>query len=285
MAVGCLAGSGNVAIISILYLIMQSRTKPHPSITADRKITTFARHISKFGLFPGSKIFLANYYSNTNDINLNVPGLPEKITLRNSTSDAHCFNQVFLDLDYDFDLDFRPSFIVDCGANVGLSSLFFHRKYPEAEIVAVEPETSNYEMLVKNAAAYKNIHPLRYGIWNKNINLEIIDESKGEDKWGFKVQETSPGTPGSIEAITIAEIMKRFGRDEIDVLKIDIEGSELEVFSSNYESWLPKTRIIMIELHDRTRKGCAKTFFQTLFKYDFSINQYHRGEIIMCIRN
>ena len=264
---------------------MQPRAKPHAAITADRKFTTLARHISKFGLFPGSKIFLANYYASSNEIKLKVPGLEEKVTLRNSTSDAHCFNQVFLDLDYDFDLPFKPSFIVDCGANVGLSSLFFHRKYPDAEIVAVEPESSNFEMLVKNTKAYSGIHPYRYGIWNKNIHLEIVDESAGNDKWGFKVKETFPGAPGSIEAITIDEIMKRFDRDEIDILKIDIEGSEIEVFSSHFENWLPKTRIIMIELHDRGRKDCGKTFFQTLFKYDFSINQYHRGEIIMCIRN
>jgi FkbM family methyltransferase len=264
---------------------MRPLAKPHAGIRADRKLTTLARHISKFGLFPGSKIFLANYFATSNEIKLKVPGLEEKVTLRNSTSDAYCFNQVFLDLDYDFDLPFTPSFIVDCGANIGLSSLFFHRKYPGAQIVAAEPEASNFEMLVRNTKAYTNIYPYRYGIWNKCSSLEIVNDGNGDDKWGFKVKETQPGTAGSIRSITIEEIMKRFGREEIDILKMDIEGSEIEVFSSDYESWLPKIRIIMIELHDRGRKDCAKTFFKTLFQYDFSINQYHRGEIIMCIRN
>jgi hypothetical protein len=53
---------------------------------------------------------------------------------------------------------------------------------------------------------------------------------------------------------------------EIDLLKIDIEGAEAELFSTNYESWLPKTRVIVIELHDA---NCTKIVKTVLSQYNF----------------
>ena len=252
---------------------------------AEKSLTSFARYLNRFGVVQGSKIFYSNYLANKDLTSINIPGLPHKVYLRKGTSDARCFNQVFLEQDYDFEIDFRPQFIIDCGANIGLSSLFFQKKYPGAQIIAVEPEKSNFEMLQMNTKSYSNIECLNYGIWNRNVNLKITEQSKEKDKWGFTVTETQEEGNGAIKAITISEIMKRYGKNEIDILKMDIEGSELEVFSSNYEDWLPKTKIIMMELHDRERKGCGKAFFQSLFNYDFSINQYYKGEIVMCIRN
>lgn len=248
-----------------------------------RNLRTFAKYLNKFGIISGSKIFLSNFFGKKQMKSIHIPGLPDKIFLRNHTSDADCFQQVFVDLNYDFEINFNPRFIIDCGANVGFSSLFFHKKFKDALVVAVEPELSNYTMLCKNTAPYKQIQCLNKGIWNKNINLEITTEAF--HKWGCRVRETEKESEDTIGAVTIGSIMKQFGYNEIDILKIDIEGSELEVFSENYEEWLPKTKIIMIELHDWTRKNCSKAFFKTLFQYDFSINQYHKGEIIMCIRN
>src|SRR3954468_3707512 len=131
---------------------MQRTVRPHPGISSDRKLTTLARHINKFGFIPGSKIFFSNYFGKTDLVHIKIPGLEHDLILRNGSSDAYCFNQVFLDLDYDFEVEIKPSFIVDCGANIGLSFLFSHKKYPKATIVAVEPEASNFEMLQKNTA-------------------------------------------------------------------------------------------------------------------------------------
>jgi len=77
--------------------------------------------------------------------------------------------------------------------------------------------------------------------------------------------------------------MERFQLEEIDLLKIDIEGAEKELFSTNYESWLPKTKVLYIELHDRYRKGTATSFFKAICQYDFSI--FLGRENLICIRN
>jgi hypothetical protein len=70
--------------------------------------------------------------------------------------------------------------------------------------------------------------------------------------------------------------MKDFGLDKINVVKMDIEGSEVEVMGKNHESWIPKTETLLVELHDRLRPRCSKSVFSTLLQYDFSLD--HVGE-------
>ncbi len=116
------------------------------------------------------------------------------------------------------------------------------------------------------------------GIWNKITNLLVKDVGFGN--WGFVVEEVDTETPDSIRAITITDIMKMYNIDYIDILKIDIEGSEKELFESAYEEWLPKVHLIIIELHDRFRKGTAKSFFKTMSDYNFSLTL--KDENIYC---
>ena len=54
----------------------------------------------------------------------------------------------------------------------------------------------------------------------------------------------------------------------LDLLNLDIEGSEMSVFESGYEEWLPKVKLLIIELHERMRPGCTAVF-------EKAINQYH----------
>lgn len=77
-------------------------------------------------------------------------------------------------------------------------------------------------------------------------------------------------TEGAVKAVSIKDIMEQYSFDRIDILKIDIEGAEIELFKNNYDDWLPSVRVLIIELHDRMRKGCSKTFFDALSKYNFS---------------
>ena len=59
--------------------------------------------------------------------------------------------------------------------------------------------------------------------------------------------------------------------DNCDIVKLDVEGSEKEIFSENYEGWLPKKKVLIVELHDRMKKGCRKAVFQAISRYDFSL--------------
>jgi hypothetical protein len=88
-------------------------------------------------------------------------------------------------------------------------------------------------------------------------------------------------TPGCIPAYSIASIVKEMNWSTIDLLKLDIEGSEKEVFEKNYESWLPQTKMIIIEVHDHMRKGAAKSVFAATNKYNFSFSMNHENLIFI----
>ncbi len=203
-----------------------------------------------------------------------------KMYLRNGTTDIHTFYDIFTNDEYDIDFGFIPRTIVDCGANIGLVSVFYKGKYPEVEIIAIEPEKSNFEMLVKNTAQFKDVHCLQNAVWGNEGFIEITDPGLGN--WGFMTTETVFESDKTIKTVTINEIMQKFQLQVIDVLKIDIEGAEKEVFENDNLEWLSKTRIILIELHDRLKQGCSKAFFKAISNMNFKIEI--KGELLVCIR-
>ena len=77
--------------------------------------------------------------------------------------------------------------------------------------------------------------------------------------------------------------MADYGITVLDLVKIDIEGAEKELFENGYEKWLPKTRVLVVELHDRMKPGCSKSVFSAICQYDFSFS--HKGENLIFTNN
>lgn len=136
--------------------------------------------------------------------------------------------------------------ILDCGANIGDETARFRAHHPNAEIIAVEPERDNFHMLERNFAHYQRIHLIHGGIWPCEGRLRIIPGTTPE---GFRVAETGASGP-AVPAWTIPQIMQKFGWNEIDILKIDIEGAEYELFSKNCEPWINKVKAMVFEVAD-----------------------------------
>lgn len=229
-------------------------------------LTKFLNHYKVLG-FSGLLLLFKRYFKKNSIIEVNLANYYHPIFLRNNTSDITVFYQIFLAESYKFNYGVVPKLIIDCGSNIGLSSVFFKNKFPEAKIISIEPEESNFEILLKNTEKYTDIHCLKSGILNKTTNLIVKPTEYGN--WSFVVEEVDYKNNETIPALSISDIIKKFNISQIDVLKIDIEGSEKELFNSNYEDWLPNTKIVIIELHDGLRKGASKSFFNAISKYDF----------------
>lgn len=203
----------------------------------------------------------------------------KRIELRTGTSDYLVFEQVFSFGIYNMELDFVPNIIIDCGANIGLSSIHFANNYPDAKIIAIEPEKSNYEMLIRNTYEYPNIICLQKGIWYKPCFLEIIDSSVLN--WGFMVKESTKKT--NMDAVSILNLIEIYELPQIDILKIDIEGSEKELFENDPELWLPYVKVLVIELHDRLKNGCSHALFNALNHFNY--NMRVEGDILFIYLN
>lgn len=198
--------------------------------------------------------------------------------LRSGSSDINAFRQVFVYKEYSFEVYAEPKFIIDGGSNVGLAAIYFANQFPNAKIVSVEPELENFNLLRFNTKNYPNISPIQSGIWKSSTFLKV--RNLGLGNWGFIVEEIPHEDNETFKAVSIGDILKQFNQNEIDILKLDVEGAEKEIFSDNYQEWLPKTRILIVELHDRMKKDCSKAFFRALLDYDFTVEQL--GENLIC---
>ena len=182
-----------------------------------------------------------------------------EINLRLGTSDIPTFLQVFHDREYDSpSLPRRARAIVDLGANIGCSALFFAQKYPRAKILAVEPEPDNFHSLRGNILGLEDrIIPHWGAAWiaDGEINLRLHDENGADlGAWGYQVAEEG-ADGGSTPCWRIETLYRSCGFDRVDILKIDVEGAELELFSCRPREWLSRTNLIAIETHDRFRPG------------------------------
>ena len=199
--------------------------------------------------------------------NKGIARAPNELTggfvfLRPGTTDQNVYDEILGAKEYDIDLG-SPLFIVDAGAHIGLSSVFFASKYPEATVVAIEPELANFNILLMNARDYSNIKPIRAGLWSRKTHLHIQESNAAT--WSFRVSEDSSGQ--GIPAVSIRDVMSDFNVSKIDVLKIDIEGSEVEVLDSDH-SWIDIIGVLIIELHDRFRPGCSESLARAISGYN-----------------
>jgi FkbM family methyltransferase len=222
--------------------------------------------LSRFGIY-GLLIYFKFKFGSTKKIR--VPGIAHPVGLRPGTADEYTFREIFITKEYDIATGIaHPKYIIDAGANIGLTSIFFACLYPSATIISIEPDTGNFNQLLLNVKPYSNIIPLNAALWNSDESVRVTDQGFGIR--GYVVEKASEGD--SIGAITIENIMRIYDFPNIDILKMDIEGSEREVLETGYESWLPKVRCFVVELHDRMKPGCSKAVFSAVVQYDFSFS-------------
>lgn len=185
-----------------------------------------------------------------------VSGIPAPIRIRVQSSDVLVLRQVLFDREYEPPVALMPSVIVDAGANIGVTSIFYANRYPWARIFAIEPEISNFEMLVKNATPYKTIIPIHGALWSRATSVAVCGAQKF-GHWGVRVSE-KPSIV-SVLAFTVADLMKQYQINFIDILKLDIEGAETEVFETS-DSWIDKVGALAVETHDRFKPGCSRAY-------------------------
>ncbi len=197
------------------------------------------------------------------------------------SSDIDVFNQIFFEEEYRCLLDMAaPRVILDLGANVGYSSAYFLSAFPQAKVVAVEPDSTNFEVCGENLASYgARAQVVLGGVWSRCCQLEVArGEYRDGREWTTQVREVNGTALGpTVEAWDIPSLMALAGANPVDLLKIDIERSEIELFGSKAETWLPKVRNICIELHG---PDCSEVFFRALEPFDYDLST--SGELTIC---
>ena len=202
-----------------------------------------------------------------------------RFKIRSGSTDLHVFQQIFLYDDYVIPLDFQPGFIIDAGAYVGYSAIFFHQAYPNAKIVSIEPSSSNFTTLEYNTSGIEGIQLYNAGLWNKPAFLQIRDRQTGN--WGFQTVEVGEKDTWDVQTVDVPGLLRESRMDVIDIFKIDIEGSEFELFSGNTD-WVGSVRVFIIEFHERIRPGCTNRFREAIAPFQWK--EFQRGENLIFVR-
>lgn len=166
--------------------------------------------------------------------------------------DTECFintyNEIFINEIYHFKPVPGKNIILDCGANMGLSVLYFATKYPDHRIYAFEPEAEIFAILKENVETFNltNVQLFEKAIWNKEEMLEFYtDKGMG----GRVIASYENQEPTKINALRLVDYLS----DQVDFLKIDIEGAE-DVVLRDCIDQLSKIGSFFFEYHNNVYK-------------------------------
>lgn len=193
------------------------------------------------------------------------------LNLNNVSSDIHMrvqdmviFFEIFEEGVYDQEILIdSKDWIIDLGANIGLSANYFHAHLDDYDsILCVEPSHQNLPLLQENTKSIQRI----------NINKAAIDIYAGsahfnDSEFGHlsKVDIESE-SDYTIDVVTIDSLIKANNIKSVGLIKIDIEGKEYEIMSGD-TAWLSIVKNMVIEIHDM---DFEKELDTTMESYNFS---------------
>lgn len=145
--------------------------------------------------------------------------------------DFGLLEEVFLSDNYPLHDNKKLSLIVDLGANIGISTLYFCMKYPEAEVHSYEPDPQNLERLRLITSGYANVHVHDIAVWSHKDQLIFYsDPHRGSSSSAVKIRDRQKEI--KVKAESLKEILGKLGGRQVDILKIDVEGAEEQVFEN-----------------------------------------------------
>lgn len=172
----------------------------------------------------------------------------------------------------------RQPLIIDCGANIGASVLWFSARYPRAHIIGIEPAHGNFELLQFNCAHLDaDLRQAAIGAEDGQAFLNDFGNFMG-------YQITSVDSGVSVEVVSVETLLasKDASRYAPFLLKIDIEGSEKGLFAGDTAS-INRFPLIILEPHDWLFPGelCSREFFRfhVAAKREFCMRHENVGSI------
>ena len=214
----------------------------------------------------------------------------------NSHADFGVYYQVFINKDYDLSRfalgkrvqalyesmirDGQRPLIVDAGANIGASAVWFASSFPKSKILVIEPAPNNCDLLKRNCASV-DYELFAGGLSSEDGTMYLSDPGCGA--WAFRVVEK-----GSIPVPVFSAsklIDSQIVQSKVPfICKIDIEGGEDHLFRKDTD-WIDRFPLLIVELHDYMLPGGSRSkgFLTCVSRYDFDFVPY--GENIFCFNN
>lgn len=211
------------------------------------------------------------------------------VILNENSSDSDVFRQIFLEEEYKDVLkllkerNINIQTCIDAGANVGFTTIYIKSFFPDAEIIAVEPNITTFQRLDKNVKLnnLQNCKLYNIGLWSRTTQLNADTNFRDKQDWSFRLTEDGNNSI-TFPVISPEELISNSNWDYVDFLKIDIEGGEDEIFQKDNDfKWLSKIKSLTIEIHDEFY--CRDRIESILILNGFEL--FHSGELTVGINN
>lgn len=171
--------------------------------------------------------------------------LGKRLEITDSFWHLFCYREIFLEQIYKFFIDVRSPLIIDCGANIGLSVIYFKQLYPEAQIIAFEPDANAFHALEVNVKAFHfpNVTLYQKAVWDSVTELSFLPDGTvgGRIVDGHSID--------NVVSVTTVRL-KDFLNQHVDFLKIDIEGAEYDVIK-DCRDFLRNVDYLFVEYHSK----------------------------------
>lgn len=197
-------------------------------------------------------------------VSVKLSNLEHPIRLRPGTEDASTVVQTVIREEYgDFNPQIEPAIMIDAGAYIGDTSAYFLSRFRGLSVIALEPSIETYEAARDNLAIYGD----RVTLLNQGLTAK-----PGRYRFAGKTTSASLTDGGEeVECTSVAEIINRFSLQRVDILKLDIEGAETEIFASEQIEWLDRVDNILIEIHG---PEAERVVLDVLQSSDFEVERY-----------
>jgi FkbM family methyltransferase len=170
--------------------------------------------------------------------------LGQNIKILDAESFLYTYGEIFEREIYRFQTAKTAPVIIDCGANIGLATIYFKRLYPQSVIIAFEPDPQIFEVLSNNCRVFSTtgVELINKGLWNK----EAVVSFKREGSEAGRISNNGGFQSRVINISTVS--LRDYLKKPVDFLKMDIEGAETEVLN-DCADLLGKVDNIFVEYH------------------------------------
>jgi FkbM family methyltransferase len=190
------------------------------------------------------------------------------------------YREIFVRQNYRFDSETPAPVIYDCGANLGMATLFFKFAYPNSRIKCFEPDPKTFALLQKNISdnQLQSVEPFNVALWNEDGAVDFFVDSADP---GSLLMSTSPSRMHSQAIQVPARRLSEFIDGEIEFLKLDVEGAELRVLQELSEAGkISMIRQMAIEYHHRipgersAMSSCLGILEESGFEYQIAAGTF-----------
>lgn len=190
----------------------------------------------KISLLDTYKLIKANYSEATTTL------FGKRLKINSAFWYLHGLEELFIDETYKFNSEKTAPRIIDCGANTGLSVIYFKRLFPQSKITAFEPDTDIFKILQENLHnfGYDDVELINKAVWNENGSIKFL-ASGGV---GGRISDDENAQTIEMPTARLSDLLD----EKIDFLKIDIEGAEYDVIK-DCASKLGNVENLFIEYH------------------------------------